>query len=336
MKKTEPPKTSETVKKTEEALKEATETVPGMKAWANKEERRAALMRFIRSRDCVATNARTTKMPDDVKKEITEDPKKQNGMFELWASHDEKWLKVTAYRLELQRKESLTRESERYKTRAQLIDMLKSQVVADAIIAGLPSTHIRNHPNAKDCEEATQYLVDCESGKDTLNSHIEETGTTQKADIDQAGSADLLQAVHAHFASSSSCGPPGMSEEERKKKKEAQQAKAAERAALLETDMGERVKVWLKGINSDINKCQAAALETKGSKDKSVGQTYRSKFEEFNRDLRKIRSGFETATANHANAPKAEVKRAETIVLSLKQSLQAWNKIKHMYLKQTA
>ena len=158
----------------------------------------------------------------------------------------------------------------------------------------------------------------------------------QKADIGQAGSADLLQAVHSQFASSSSFGAaPVLSEEERKKWKEDPQAKAAEREKRLQTDMGERMQILLKGINADINKCQAAALETKGSKDKSVGQTYRSKFEEFNRNLTKIRSVFETATAKFAEVPKADVKRAEGVVVDLKHELSAWNRIKHMYLKQT-
>ena len=48
-------KASAAVNKTEEALKDVVQTVPGMKQWASKEERRAALMRFIRSRDCQAT-----------------------------------------------------------------------------------------------------------------------------------------------------------------------------------------------------------------------------------------------------------------------------------------
>ena len=321
---------------TEKNLSDAASSVPGMPGtptftWSSKEERRASLMRFIRSRDCESTTARTVKMPPDIKKEIQEDPSKQNAMHELWASHKEDWLKTQAYRIECTRRENIMRDGERFKTKAQLMDLYKNEVVVNAIIAGLPPSHVRKHPNAKDCEEATQYLVDCESGRDKMNSHIEETGTSQKADVAQAGGADVLNAIHNHMASTSSFGAaPGLSEAERQKRKEAQQAKAAERAKLLETDMPERAKAWLKGINSDINKCQAAALETKSCKDKSIGTTYRNKFDNYNQELRKFRRDFESA----AEAPlKAEVKKAEKVVLALKTCLSAWNKIKPMYLK---
>ena len=33
--------------------------------------------------------------------------------------------------------------------------MYNSDIVADANIAGLPSTHVRKHPNTKDGDEAT-------------------------------------------------------------------------------------------------------------------------------------------------------------------------------------
>ena len=265
------PKTTHPKSATEKELSEASGSVPGTPKfqWSSKEERRASLMRLIRSRDCDATTARTVKMPADIKKELQDDPSKQTAMHELWASCGEDWLKAQAYRIECRRRENMTRDGERYKTKGQLLEMYKNEVVVNAIIAGLPASHIRRHPNAKECDDATQYLVDCESGRDKLDSHIEETGTSQKADVDQAGGADLLNAIHSHLASTSSfSAAAGLSESERQKRKEAQQAKAAERAKLLETDMSERVKAWLKGINSDINKCQAAALEAKMCKDK--------------------------------------------------------------------
>ena len=119
-----------------------------------KEERRAALMRFLRSRKPNKSSraARVAKIPDDIAQLLEKDKTKVNHFFDLWCAHGEDWGRVQAFQRRYQRNSSGQFAKQVWRNRSQLVAHFHSEVVADAVVPSRnPLTQRRACPEAVNC-----------------------------------------------------------------------------------------------------------------------------------------------------------------------------------------
>ena len=331
-----------------QALGDAADKIPGKEL--TKEERRAALMRFIRARDTDPKNPRKEPMPQEIKDELKANPENADLIFNLWVKHKEDFAKAHAVFTHIRRKTERQVAQERWRTWAQIVKWYgDDEETAQAIIDGLPEDHKRRNPKALKCDKAVQYWVLLEDGRDDLDEDIVESGIKGQADVPKEGNEEFLKKAFSHEPSSSSSargparGPASGSgvipqrveteaeRLEREQKKAEALARAEAKKLALEKDIPQRAQNWLKHINSDIGKLQTAIAETKKVVSKEVGATYKNKFMASQQALFKLRTAFEK---NLGAVDKKTIKEAEASVKVMKTDLQAWVKIKQFYLKE--
>ena len=341
------PKKAKTEPPTElrKELEEAADKLPGKEL--TKEERRAALMRFIRARDTDPKNPRKDPMPQEIKDELKANSDSQDVIFRLWVGHKEDFAKIQAIFTRVHRHTERQVGQERWKTWSQLLKHYgDDEETVQAIVDNLPEDHKRRNPRAPKCDAAVQYWVLLEDGRDDLDEDILEQGIKGQADIPKLGNEEFLKKAFSAQPSSSSLprgpssnsgtrtGPKPETDEERQekdRKKAEALAKAEAKKKELEKNIPLRAQNWLKNINSDIGKLQAAIAETKKVVSKEVGATYKNKFMASQQELFKLRTLFEK---NQTSIDKKTVREAEKKVKIMKTDLLAWGKVKQFYLKE--
>ena len=296
-------------------------------------QRKAALMRFLRSRTPNASGRkpRAQKIPDELRAEITKDSKKVPMLFELWCGHGEDWMRVHVYYRKIRRTTTGTEVTQAWKTRAQLLKLYggDKEVVVGIIGSRDPATQVRDPPDAPTLASAKQYLVtvfDAESKKDE---NIDETGLAGDGMLDDREAAKKI--AEGLMSGGPTCtfqtNPKLKSKEEKQQEKDDREAKKT----ALKKDPSAHAKMWPAGMSKDVGKAIDALSQCKKSKDKTVGPSYTQTFTNHVVTLKKLRSRIE----NPGKEPiiKKDMINAEDCVKELKDDLSAWNRIKPIYVK---
>ena len=187
-----------------EALKEAATHLPGKEL--TKEERRAALMRFIRCRDSRSVHQRKAPMPQEVKDDLAKNPENQDAIFIIWVRHDEDFAKASAFINRIRRTVTQDVGQERWRTFSQLVKFSSTRTLRmPSSVNSLRRTRgkTRRLPSARRLTNVGCFLkTACQKYEDIL-----ERNTQGKADIDRAGNQSLFKRQCAAPASSSLSAP---------------------------------------------------------------------------------------------------------------------------------
>ena len=92
---------------------------------------------------------------------------------------------MVAYEKQYKRTTSRKLANNRWVTRAQYLDYVKSEAACNAVLAKKSEPDsIRNNPEAPDCPEARQYLCTIEEGTDKADDSVHETGATCEGELE--------------------------------------------------------------------------------------------------------------------------------------------------------
>jgi hypothetical protein len=332
---------------------EATQTLPnhlstGLKMVQTpvmtREERRAALMRYLRARTPNKSTRKANeakKMPESIKQQIEKDDRKKSYYFDMWLSCAEDWGRVVIYEKRIRR---LTEEStmkEAWLNKAQLLDFFKCPVVVEALIAKKPAPEFqRPNPDIPYCPEATQYYVCVEESYVKTLAHESERGMVLSGNVsrdDRSVVEGLLQStaqkpmlqdgadprIEAAEEARRSAEQQKAKEEAEKKaaeRKAAAEARAKERKEKLAQNPASRAQQWLNGIALHIRKCTDVQQEVFDFKaDEDMKNLYHAKFKSHKEKLAALRGMFETGTPTNAQCVEAE-----TELTAFKKSVKLW------------
>lgn len=303
------------------------------KKW-NDNQRRAALMRFLRSRrpNPSGRKPRAPKIPDEMKAILEKDPKKVPMVFDMWTGCMEDWAKTSIFHKKSIKNSKTKEVGVCWKTEGQLMKIYNDKSVVSGIKASREPHQIRPHPEAPEIKSATQYQVTIFDGQVDKEEEITETGLAAQGTVEDKEFATKFHdslSLAGNFAKDAP--KPKLTQEEKVKLKAERQRKAAEKQKLLDSKPDEQAKIWLANMNKDLSKLHLAVEETKTLKDKVVSRSYKEKFESHISELKKFRNRMEKA--NKDPISKREIKQAQTQIAEVKDDLSAWNRIKPIYQK---
>ena len=108
--------------------------------------------------------------------------------------------------------------------------------------------------------------------------------------------------------------------------------KKAEKEKKLNEDPLLRAKEWLRGISKDITKLKTAYNEVCEVQDIGVKQLYKLRFKGHLSELTKLRVSLENAVGKGDVCDKKVFKRASAAVDACKADIQAWSKVRSVYV----
>ena len=238
----------------------------------DKKKEKAEWAAFKRSTSPGACESRTSKMPPEVARVIT--ASNQRSYFEAWLAAGRDWGRVRVCETVTHKDTAKRGRKRQWLTEARCRDIMKSDVVAEALIeaAKKEPKRVRPNPDCPECKEAMEYHVTVEDAEESGSEDEVARGAKMEADLDGEAAETLVRAELADTrarasgggGSSSGAGnKPGNAavehdkEEARKRRIEDAKKKREER----ENDPVRKAQKWLKNLNVDVCGCRALKHE---------------------------------------------------------------------------